>query len=80
MSSDTWIFFTGDPKMRRNAAERAAIASAQMHGFISEKAHQACAALIWKWPEVKQICRLLQSPSIHEVPIGRMTELRQFRG
>jgi len=86
MSPDTWIFLTGDPKMRRNPAERAAIASEQMHGFVLEKAyqkspaHQVCAALIWKWPEVEQICHLLQPPSIHEVPIGRMTKLRQLRG
>ena len=69
--------------MRRNPAERAAIFSAGMHGFMLDKAYQrtpvqqVCATLRWKWPEMEKICGLIEPPSIHIIPINRLTKLRQ---
>lgn len=79
-----WIFISGDGRVLKNPAERAALRSAGLHGFILAPAYQrtplnqVAATLVWKWPELEQVTELLSAPSIHEIPIGRNTKLRQF--
>jgi hypothetical protein len=83
-SSEVWIFITGDSRVSKNPAERAALRSAKLHGFVLAPAyqktalHQVAATLVWKWPEIEEITKLLQPPSLHEVPIGRGSKLRQI--
>ena len=82
--SEGWIFISGDGRILKNAAERAALRSAGLHGFILAPAyqktpiHQVAATLIWKWPEILQVTELLSAPSMHEIPIGKNTKLRQL--
>jgi PIN like domain len=82
--SDEWIFISGDGRVLKNAAERAALRSAGLHGFILAPAYQktplnqVAATLLWKWPEIEQVTRLLAAPSMHEIPIGKNTKLRQL--
>jgi hypothetical protein len=81
-SNDEWIFVTGDGRILRNPAERAALRSAGLHGFVLAPAYQktpvnqVASLLIWRWPEILQIVRLLQAPSMHEIPINRSAKLR----
>lgn len=81
-SNDEWIFISGDGRVLKNPAERAALRSAGLHGFILAPAYQKTALnqvasiLLWKWPEMLQVTRLLQSPSMHEIPINRSTKRR----
>ncbi|WP_132518122.1 hypothetical protein [Rhizobium sp. BK376] len=83
-SNDRWIFVSGDGRILKNAAERAALRSAGLHGFILAPAyqkaplHQVASVLIWRWPEILQITNLLQPPSMHEVPINKGTKLRSL--
>ncbi|WP_145316051.1 MULTISPECIES: hypothetical protein [unclassified Rhizobium] len=81
-SNDQWIFISGDGRVLRNSAERAALRSAGLHGFILAPAYQkaplnqVASILIWRWPEILQITNLLQAPSMHEVPINKSAKLR----
>nr|WP_206078745.1 hypothetical protein [Mesorhizobium camelthorni] len=83
-SPEGWIFISGDGRILKNAAERAALRSAGLHGFILAPAyqktpmHQVAATLVWKWPEILQVTELLAAPSMHEIPIGKNTKLRQL--
>ena len=76
-----WIFVTGDDRARKNPATRAALRSAGLHGFVLAPAYQraplnqVAATILWKWPEMLQIAELLKPPSMHEIPIGRLTKL-----
>jgi hypothetical protein len=83
-SNDEWIFFSGDGRILRNPAERAALRSAGLHGFILAPAyqktplHQVASLLVLRWPEVVQIVKLLQPPLMHEIPINRHAKLRSL--
>ena len=78
-SPRVWIFVTGDARLLKNAAERAALRSSGLHGFVLASAyqktpiHQVAATLVWKWPEIENVTKLLQPPAIHEIPIGKNT-------
>jgi hypothetical protein len=81
-SNDEWVFITGDGRVLKNPAERAALRSAGLHGFVLAPAYQktpinqVASILIWRWPEMVQITRLVQAPSMHEVPINKSAKLR----
>jgi hypothetical protein len=81
---EDWIFISGDGRILKNPAERAALRSAGLHGFILAPAYQrtplnqVAATIVWKWPEILQVAELLAAPSMHEIPIGRNTKLRQL--
>ncbi|WP_414138852.1 hypothetical protein [Rhizobium sp. BR 249] len=76
------MFVSGDGRVLKNPAERAALRSAGLHGFILAPAYQktpmnqVASVLVWRWPEILQITRLLAPPSMHEVPINKGTRLR----
>ena len=79
---DDWVFITGDSRVLKNPAERAALRSARLHGFVLAPAyqktpmHQVAATIVWKWPEIEAITNLVDVPSMHEIPIGRASKLR----
>ena len=83
-SREVWIFISGDGRVLKNPAERAALRTAGLHGFILAKAYQktpmnqVAATLIWKWPEIVQVTKLLDPPAMHEIAIGKTTKLRQL--
>jgi hypothetical protein len=76
-----WIFISGDTRIYRNAAERQALRSAGLHGFVLAPAYQktplnqVAATILWKWPEMVELTGLLTPPSLHQIPIGRNTKL-----
>lgn len=77
-----WIFITGDGRVLRSRPERDALRSAGLHGFVLAPAyqrtpiHQVAATLVWKWPEIEAVTKLVSAPSMHEIPIGRSSKLR----
>lgn len=81
---ERWMFITGDRRLVKNPAERAALRSAGLHGFILASGyqktppHQVASLLLWKWPELLQITDLLGAPTMHEIAIQRGTKLRQL--
>jgi hypothetical protein len=83
-SSLIWAVISGDDRIRRNAAERAAFRSAGLHGFVLAAAYQkfghnqVAATLLWLWPEMLKITEILQPPSMHEIPIGKLRKLKQL--
>ena len=76
------MFISGDTRILKNAAERAALRAAGLHGFILARAYQKtplnqiAGTLVWRWPDIVKISDLLEPPSMHEIPIGRSTRLR----
>ena len=81
-SNDEWIFISGDGRILRNRAELAALRSAGLHGFVLAPAYQktplnqVASLLVWRWPEIVQITKLIQPPSVHEIPIKKTTRMR----
>jgi len=81
-SPEVWAFVSGDLHLLKNRAERAALRSAGLHGFVLAPAypktpwHQVAATLVWRWPEIEQVTKLLAPPSMHEIPIGKGSKLR----
>jgi hypothetical protein len=79
-----WIFLSGDSRVVKNPATRAALRSSGLHGFILAPAYQktplnrVAAVLLWKWPEIEKITALLAPPSMHEIPIKKMSKLRSL--
>jgi len=80
----TWIFVTGDGRVLKNPATRAALRSSGLHGFVLAPAYQKtplnqlASTLVWKWPELEKITNLLAAPTIHEIPVGRGSKLRSL--
>jgi hypothetical protein len=76
------MFVSGDGRVLKNPAERAALRSAGLHGFILAPAYQktplnqVASIILRRWPEMLQISKLLQAPSMHEIPINKATKLR----
>ncbi|MDB5410952.1 MAG: hypothetical protein JWL84_5864 [Rhodospirillales bacterium] len=81
---EDWVFITGDGRVLRNPAERAALRSAGLHGFVLAPAyqktplHQVAATIVWKWPEIEAVTKLVAAPSMHEIPIGKGKKLRSL--
>jgi hypothetical protein len=82
-AAETWIFVTGDRRLRANPAEVAALRSARRHGFLLAKGYQktplneVCGLIVWRWPEIETLCGIVSPPTLHEVPISRSGKLRQ---
>jgi hypothetical protein len=82
--TEVWAFITGDGRVLKNPAERAALRSAGLHGFVLAPAyqktplHRVAATIIWKWPEIKAVTELVAAPSMHEIPIGKASKLRSL--
>lgn len=82
--SEIWIFVSGDGRILKNRAERAALRAAGLHGFVLAAAyqrtplHQVAATIVWKWPEIESVTELIAPPSMHEIPIGKSVRLRSL--
>jgi hypothetical protein len=79
-----WVFVTGDGRVLKNPATRAALRSANLHGFVLAPAyqktpsHQLASTIGWKWPEIEAVTRLVAAPSMHEIPVGRGSKLKSL--
>lgn len=83
-SNERWMFISGDGRVLKNPAERAALRSAGLHGFILQPAyqktplHHVASILVWKWPEIHQITDLVGAPAMHEISMNRGTKLHSL--
>ena len=83
-SNDVWIFVTGDHRVLKNQAERAALRKSGLHGFALAPAYQktpfnqVASMLVWRWPEIVQVTELLSPPTMYEIPIKAGTKMRQM--
>lgn len=83
-SPDVWIFITGDQRVLKNKAERAALRTAGMHGFVLGSGYQksplnhTAALLVKRWDDIVRVTELVAPPAMHEIPIGKSTRLRQL--
>jgi len=75
-----WIFITGDFRLLKNKAERAALRGSGLYGFILATGyqkmpdHQVASNLVWKWPEIENVMSAV-GPSIFEIPVRRAAKL-----
>jgi len=76
-----WIFVTGDLRLLKNKAERAALRGSGLYGFILAAGyqklpeHHVASNLIWKWPELENVMKAVGS-SIFEIPVSRSAKLK----
>ena len=83
-SGEEWVVITGDGRIQRNKAERAAYRQAGLKGFVLAPAyqktplHEAAALLVWRWPTMEDLLRLIQAPALNEVPINRNSGFRSL--
>lgn len=79
-----WMVVTGDGRIQRNKAERAAFRAAGLSGFVLAPAyqktpvHQIASFLLWRWPEMEQLFNLVTGPALHELPMSRTSKIRQL--
>lgn len=72
-----WIVITGDQRIRKNLAERAAWIRAGLKAFVLAPAyqktpvHQCASILLWRWPEMEQFINLAADGSMFELSINR---------
>ena len=74
-----WIVVTGDQRIRKNLAERAAWIRAGLRGFVLASAYQKtpvneCASvLLWRWPTMEKFISAVAPGSMFEISINRGT-------
>jgi hypothetical protein len=79
-----WILVTGDTRIQKNKAQRAAYRSAGLRWFVLSPAYQKvpmhkCASfLIWRWPEMEQLMNLVGGAALYELPMSRSGRMRQL--
>ena len=76
-----WMVVTGDDRIRKNKAERAAYRSAELSGFVLAAAyqktpiHQVASFLLWRWPEMEQLFTLVGGAALYELPMSRSSKI-----
>jgi hypothetical protein len=79
-----WMVVTGDDRIRKNKAERAAFRAAELSGFVLASAYQktpmnqVASFLVWRWPEMEQLFGLVTGPALLELPVSRSSKIRQL--
>jgi hypothetical protein len=79
-----WMVVTGDGRIQKNKAERAAFRAAGLSGFVLAPAYQktpmnqVASFLLWRWPEMEQLFNLVTGPALHEQPVHRTSKIRQM--
>ena len=77
-----WIVVTGDKRITRNKAERAAWVRAGLRGFVLAPAfqktqvHRQASLLLWRWPDMEAFIVAAAAGSLFELPIGRSGKFR----
>ena len=81
-SGDEWIVITGDLRIQRNKAERAAFRQMMLKGFALMPAYQrmpiqeVASILIWRWPKMEELMSLVAPPALYEMSISRSGQFR----
>ncbi|OHV17811.1 hypothetical protein [Methylorubrum extorquens] len=81
-TGDDWLVITGDGRIRKNGAERAAFRQVRLKGIVLASAYQKtpiqqqASFLIWRWPDVDTLLRLAEPPFLFELPMNREAKIR----
>ena len=76
------MVITGDDRIHRNKAERAAYRQANLFGFVLARAYQRTPAnqvasfLLWRWPEMEKLFELVGGAALYELPMGRSGKIK----
>ena len=74
-----WIVITGDQRIRKNLAERAASIKAGLKAFVLAPVYQktpinqGASVLLWRWPQMKAFVEQAAPGSMFELSINRRT-------
>jgi PIN like domain len=77
-----WIVVTGDKRIARNKAERAAWLRAGLKGFVLAPAfqkspvHRQASLILWRWPDMEAFVSAATAGSLFELPVGRSGKFR----
>lgn len=77
-----WIVITGDYRIYRNKAQRAAFRASGLSGFVlapgyqKTPVHQQASILLWRWPDMEDLMRL--SRGLYELPVTRSGKIKQL--
>ena len=83
-TGEDWIVMTGDHRIHRNKAERAAFRQAGLKGVVLAAAYQKipinqqAAFLLWRWPDIQRLLETLAPPFLIELPITRSGRLKML--
>ena len=83
-SKADWVVITGDGRIQRNKAERAAFRHAMLKGFVLAPAyhrtpvHQTASILLWRWPNMEKLIQSVAPPALYELPINRNAGFKQL--
>ncbi len=81
-SKEEWIIVTGDGRIERNKAERAAFRQAMLKGFVLAPSYQktplnqTAAILVWRWPAMENLIQSVAAPALFELPINRSARFK----
>lgn len=82
-TGDNWLVVSGDKRIQKNKAERAAFRQAGLKGFVLASGyqktpiHQQASFLIWRWPDIDGLLKLAP-PFLFEIPMHRQAGFRQL--
>jgi hypothetical protein len=82
--SETWIVITGDDRIRKNKAERAAYRQAGLRGFVLARAYHTtghnitASVLVRRWPDIEDVVRRIAPPFLMEMPINYGSRLKSL--
>ncbi|MHC2021358.1 PIN-like domain-containing protein [Methylobacterium sp. CM6247] len=80
-SGDDWLTITGDGRIQKNKAERAAFRKAGLKGIVLAPAYQKtpinqqASFLMWRWPEIQSLLKFAP-PFLFEVPMRNASGIR----
>lgn len=83
-TGDDWLVVTGDRRIQKNKAERAAFRQAGLKGFVLASGyqktpiHQQASFLIWRWPDINGLLKTLEPPFLFEIPMHRQAGFKQL--
>lgn len=75
-----WIVITGDYRIYRNKAQRAAFRASGLSGFVLAPAYQKtpiyqqASILLWRWPDMEKLMGLARG--LYELPISRSGRIK----
>lgn len=76
-NAQDWIVITGDARILRNKAERAAFRSAGLRGLVLARSyqktpmHHVASTLIWRWPDIESLMSIVGGTALYELPATR---------
>lgn len=79
-----WMVITGDGRIAKNKAERAAFRASGLVGFVLAPAYQktpmnkVASFLLWRWPEMEQLFGIVTGPALFELPMHRNAGVKQL--